>query len=808
MAEMRTSQFNPGLQHASAYLWRFLLLAMLCTPFFRCFAAQDVTDDRKKLYIDEQLRLADGLSRRGHYQLAIEEYRKIIDKFPDDPLIADALSQMADAYSSAGDLQRALATYQLFFKKFPDLKTVPAVKVNYAAALFKTGTEENRRSASSMLEELKSSPGISPEVRRAASYNLGKFNAELGRNDLAKKEFSSLASKNDLYAAYAQLELASIFDKENNGDEALKNIRALTDSKDTPPEVMCAALNYLAGYFSRKKQHQEAAELYEQILVQFPDTPAGREAYFRKFESLFLAREFPRLMKELDAEIGKSSGVDSQSEKLYYIKASIQMEQGLLSDARKTLSAIILSPKSSIEYYSKAATMSVQCLIGQAKLNDAEKEAGLFFKNPRISVEAKLAISGNLSKVLTSPHAKTTVFKEAVNSARDVKERTILRLALASTLANLSQVDTSLSLYKDILSDCPDEFKPECLYGMAKCQELLKNEKEAIITYRRLVDSYPSSPLQPDALLRVAILTLYEKPDSDEPRVILNKLVKDCSSNRDIYGNAVFYLAYMDFIKGEFSKAAEGFRKTASDSAYDPNLLFLSKEYLLWSIISEKPTTESDKLFEEISSSAEKMSSLNPELLILLGKKCSESGRTDAAEKCYTALIRSPDGDSRLRGYMAIGLLHQKKGEIDKALKSFRDAEKVLTQDKALQADLLSLLGMALLAKGEKNEASLVFEKCIENAASRNAAARARLGLGKMLSENNEDLTRANRYAMSVFILSDDPDLSRQALLLSIDISMRQNKLDEAKKTFAELKKRFPELLNDENVKKLAEKLK
>ena len=95
-----------------------LFLSCLLLPFSfllvpSLHSAQEVTGDMKKIYIDEQLRLADGLSQRGHYQMAIDEYRKIIGKFPDDPLAADAFSQLAEAYSSYGDTEKAIKKFAI-----------------------------------------------------------------------------------------------------------------------------------------------------------------------------------------------------------------------------------------------------------------------------------------------------------------------------------------------------------------------------------------------------------------------------------------------------------------------------------------------------------------------------------------------------------------------------------------------------------------------------------------------------------------------------------------------------------------------
>ena len=117
----------------------------------------EIANDKKNVMIDEQLRLADGLSRRGHYSLAIDEYRKILEQFPNEALAADALSQMADAYAASGNPEKALETYKLFLLKFPRIKTSAAVKVNYALALLKTGRKEDRTDAFSILMEIKKS---------------------------------------------------------------------------------------------------------------------------------------------------------------------------------------------------------------------------------------------------------------------------------------------------------------------------------------------------------------------------------------------------------------------------------------------------------------------------------------------------------------------------------------------------------------------------------------------------------------------------------------------------------------------------
>ncbi len=810
MPVLRTSQYSGNIYFLKASL---LCIALFLVSFQPLISAE-IANDRKTSVIDEQLRLADGLFKRGHYSLAINEYRKILEQFPNDPLAADALSQIADAYSASGNLAKALETYKLFLLKFPRIKTTGAVKVNYAVALLKTGRKEDGTEALSVLTEIKKSDESTAIVRDAAAYNLAKAYGDSGDTLKAKTGFKELSSRkissgDDIYAAFARIELASILDSEGKGEEAVNLLKSLTDNKNTPAEILCPALNYLATTYFREKDYVKAAEAYEQVWLMFPETAAGKEAYYKKYECLFFAKEYVPLLRGLDRALEKPENtVASGTEMLVYLKASALMEQGVHKEAFQIFSKIINSPSTSVEYVSKASLQTIKCLLLQNKVQEAVKEAGNLLKRDRMLTQSKVTAAEMICASLKKPFEKISFMKETIGTARDVKERNILRLALADLYFNLSQPDNALSLYREISNECENDLKPSCYFGIAKVFEAAGNDKESLVYYRKITGDFPGSTLYPEALLKSAVLMLYDKSGYEESREILTKLTKDYSGNKDIYGNAVFYLAYMDFSKGNFLDAFEAFKKISEDGKYDSGLRFLSKQYLLWSFVSANMMLDADKLFLEISSSSETFPSVNPELLLLLGRKYEEKGKPEYSLKCYQSLAINNNPDYRLRALNGLGQLMEKKGDNDKALSFYKDGEKIKTENKELYSDLLSHLGTVLLKKGNKNEAVLVFEKCIEISGSTSGSDRSRLGLAKILSESEEDLNRANRYAMSVFILSKDPSLSEEAIMLSIEISLKQNKRDEAKATFEELKKRFPQSLKKDKVKNLQTLLK
>jgi hypothetical protein len=100
---------------------------------------------------------------------------------------------------------------------------------------------------------------------------------QLGRNDDAIKALGQLESSgSDDLAAVARFELARVYDRTGKGDEAVKLYQQLIAKPAVlapKPLVMLA----LAGHY-RKTNPAEAAKLYNQIKLDYPDTAAAQQA--------------------------------------------------------------------------------------------------------------------------------------------------------------------------------------------------------------------------------------------------------------------------------------------------------------------------------------------------------------------------------------------------------------------------------------------------------------------------------------------------------------------------------------------------
>jgi len=99
---------------------------------------------------------------------------------------------------------------------------------------------------------------------------------KLDKNDDAKKLLKGLANSDSEFSATAKYELAQLADRSGQGDEAVSLYQQLMAKPSVlvpKPVVMLA----LAEHYSIKNP-AEAAKIYAQIKLEYPDTPIAEQA--------------------------------------------------------------------------------------------------------------------------------------------------------------------------------------------------------------------------------------------------------------------------------------------------------------------------------------------------------------------------------------------------------------------------------------------------------------------------------------------------------------------------------------------------
>jgi len=123
----------------------------------------------------------------------------------------------------------------------------------------------------------------------------------------------------------------------------------------------------------------------------------------------------------------------------------------------------------------------------------------------------------------------------------------------------------ALDSYRRSLGAAPrGDYAPYALYSIATVESPSDPER-AVVTYRRLLDEFPNSPLTPDALYRMGQV-LETLGRLDEAHTAYSRVVEQFAAT-DAASYAAAGIASVQFSRGEYALAAQGYLNVAQEHA-------------------------------------------------------------------------------------------------------------------------------------------------------------------------------------------------------------------------------------------------
>jgi tetratricopeptide (TPR) repeat protein len=215
--------------------------------------------------------------------------------------------------------------------------------------------------------------------------------------------------------------------------------------------------------------------------------------------------------------------------------------------------------------------------------------------------------------------------------------------------------------------------------------------------------------------------------------------------------------------------------------------LFLA--YALWEN-GEEP--EALAMFEKLLSTGKLNDDFAPDLLAEIGRRYVDANNLKAAEACYKILAGQADANHRFRGEFGLARCDLARGELERASERFEKLKNMTDANSTERGMILAYQGETLRRLKKHDEAKKRFESARKfGTGDVGASALAQLGTAKIYY-GKKDESKALEYAYSVFLLYDDQDHSSEAMFLALKILVKQKKMDEAKLTNDEFKKRYP----------------
>ena len=802
----------------------FIVLSNVFLISVNSTASTRITNDQKNLLIDEQLQLADGLTVRGYYKQAIIEYKDILKRFPNSELIQNAWAQLAYTQSKAGEKKTALDTYNTFFTKYPKSSIYTSVRINYSRLLGSIDNKDKRETAIKILTEISNSKLVSEQLKEAASYYLAEIYSNTSNLESAKNIYSSLSTKtlNDenIYRAYALLKLAQIYSEDNQQKKSIEIYNTLIEHGKLKDEITIDAFQSLAVLYTNQKKYEQAAGIYKKLSSRFPKTKQGEQAVYYRLECLYQAKKYSTVIHEIDKLLNSTPSI--KAEKLLYIKACSLQHQFLYTDAY-TFFLKVLDRKNDPDFYRYSAIQSIICLLKIKKNSEASVLAIKFSDDKYLPPNIKKSILNIVSEHTPKSSNLISFWEKAVNSIQDkiIRGWAEYRLALCYEEANLPS--KALHCYNNILKSGLKKMYPYALHGIVTCNINLENYKEADKYINQIISEYSHSPVFPNAILTKVGVYMGENEYNDAFNTLHkynNELLKSPA-----WAKAVYYFGCINYIRENWDEAEANFKEILSNNNLSHREQTESKLYLGLIYIEKNNFNKAEKLLTPLISLDSKHLSkvyvekrttnkqktaldyCNQDTILKLGYFFIKVKNYQTAESCFNKLLNNKDEVILQDAFLGLAETQIAQKNLRSAARYYKRAALINTSESNTNM-ILAKLGKVLLVDDKNEEAVLIFQKILEHPMDKDSTIEARMGVAIILAKQPGKILRANRYAMSVFILSKNSELCIQAMTLSIKLSIQAKNFKEAINTWTELSSRFPEYLKGkkiQEVKKLIE---
>jgi TolA-binding protein len=239
-----------------------------------------------------QMRKGDVYSNLGKHLEAIGEYRKVVDSFPQSPLVPAALYKIGTAYMNLNEHQAALSQFERLLRDHPSSDWVDEAELRIAETHIENG---DYRRAIVRLENFSSQSAANSSM---ALLHLGAAYDHAGETYKAKEVLLSVVESypDEPARDRANLELGKIYLEEDAYSVALSRFRDVI--RNRTDEIACEAQLLIGDAHFKKEEFEIALVEYERVeyiygfcTERIPEALLGAAGCNERLENYDRARE-------------------------------------------------------------------------------------------------------------------------------------------------------------------------------------------------------------------------------------------------------------------------------------------------------------------------------------------------------------------------------------------------------------------------------------------------------------------------------------------------------------------------------------
>jgi TolA-binding protein len=739
-----------------------------------------------------QLEYADALFGRKLYDLAVPEFEKYLERYPEAPGRANALFFLGESYRALNKNPAARKSFQAVLDEHGDSEFAgPAAYV-----LAETAFTEKNYGAALPLFHRAAANSKEAAVALSARYFEARCLESLDHKDEACGIYQQVidAKNPNPYREDSRLAAASILLSRGKKGEAIKQYEALSNETQKPALRAEAAVR--GGLIAidlvqldKGKMDKAMADKASALLQKGKSVPeAGKFRAIAEVGMLrlqYLSGQYAQLLAEYKKEFQKLP--DDARPEVMLLAANAERQLGHPKEAEQLYNEIVAKfPKRE-----EAKDAQYQRLINIYN-SDPPALIGAVDEylatNPTVerADQARLLKAEALYK--QQNHAEAApLYAELRASQLSPKLRAEAAYKLGWCYVQMKDVPRLVEAFTYYIQAFPDSPQaPAALAQRAIAYQQDKNYEVALADLDAILTKYPGAR-EREAALQHKALVLGQQGNSNGMSSTFRQLLKEFPKSA-VAAQAQYYIGKVAFEAKDYKNALTALnaaRQLNKEQYYDLASVRIVSSYFY--LRDRNALTREVDAFTTASPNAK----VPGEILEWLGIEYYNDKNYPAAEK-YLAALGKMENPANTKPDFWFYL-----GDTESRLKNFPEAENAYSKylqsatDPAGKAKVLLALGAAKIGAHKPDEAQKIAEEIMTLQPEGRVNAEARLLAGDVQVERG-NFDDAGKAFMGVALLYDDPAITPRALQKAALAYERAGKKEEADRAARQLREKYP----------------
>lgn len=747
---------------------------------------------------DSRVQFADGLYSRGMYELAIKEYAALLKNYPGGSRNDAVTFRLAESLRLKGDTGNAARFYAHLVAQYRESPF--RLRAAYRRARLYADAGDYESAEAHFAQILKLSPPA--ELAAATTYYLGEVQLSQKKLDIADQTFAKVLDEftDSEFAVYALLKRGeikrliyieakeqSVADSEASEQEALEYYEAAL-AKASTDRLKAEVLFQMADLYFRDENYQQSADLYRQLMSQYPDDERAVQARLQAAWAALRSNLYAEALRVADQALADSPTGEAAAEWLY-VKANCQRQLIQTETAVATYRQLLERfPDSRFADSARYETAVAHYQAGS--FSKAVMEAEKIRLTPELRADVCWLLAESYA-ALDMPAEATQYYRMVVREggagsrARDALYR------LAHQLQQQGAYRDASSFYLRLVDSFPeDELAAQALFASGYCLSMAGDLEAAVRDWSQLVQRYASSPLVEEALYQKAMgeVRLERAADALGSLAELQRLYPQGRYLSDAY-----YWQGMLMFEGDNPAEAEPALRQAVQRATRDDLRREAMFQLGLVLQRLGKDEQSAQMLQELIDSP-LSGRFPPSLLEWMAAFHGQKGDYVRMSQTADVLTTSAEKPWQQAGWVLKGRAARGQQQADQAIEAFEQALAIRANTQYAGEAALALARLCLEG-GNLDKAETYFNEASTRGTGERAQAiqaHSVMGLGRVAQARNQSQD-ASRLFMSVAILYEDGEIVPDALLQAAVEFEKLDRLEERDKVVAELQARYPD---------------